>query len=108
MTNLMTTGLTVDTLPEWLYQRFAGNRPYAPAWNTLSDGDRDYWTRWADAVRRAAERSGFKVPTATPAPCHCGQPVPADRVAYCSRECRFEDDDHGPDTEPEPAGGEDA
>lgn len=29
-------------------------------------------------------------------PCHCGQPIPAGRKATCSPQCRFEDDDHGP------------
>jgi hypothetical protein len=36
-------------------------------------------------------------------PCDCGQPIPAGRKATCSRECRFADDDHGPDVEPEGA-----
>jgi hypothetical protein len=33
---------------------------------------------------------------ATPALCHCGQPIPAGLVAYCTRACRWADDDHGP------------
>lgn len=33
---------------------------------------------------------------ATSAPCHCGAPIPAGRVAYCSPRCRWADDDHGP------------
>jgi predicted nucleic acid-binding Zn ribbon protein len=31
-------------------------------------------------------------PIAPAAPCHCGQPIPPGRVAYCSPRCRFEDD----------------
>lgn len=27
----------------------------------------------------------------TPAPCHCGRPMPPGRVAYCSDRCRNED-----------------
>lgn len=41
--------------------------------------------------------------TAVPA-CHCGQPLPAGFVAYCSPGCRLADKDHGPDAEPD--GGE--
>lgn len=36
------------------------------------------------------------VPTApvSAAPCHCGCPIPAGRVAYCSDRCRWADDIH--------------
>lgn len=30
-------------------------------------------------------------------PCHCGAPIPAGRVAYCSPRCRLADMDHGCD-----------
>lgn len=31
--------------------------------------------------------------TASPAaPCHCGLPIPAGRVAYCSDRCRWDDE----------------
>jgi hypothetical protein len=30
-------------------------------------------------------------------PCHCGQPIPATRVAYCTDACRLADMDHGAD-----------
>lgn len=55
-----------DTLPAWLYQRFAGG---VPAWEFLDDGDRAYWEHHAAAVRRAVERGGFKTsaPAAVPA-----------------------------------------
>ncbi|MDH6610227.1 hypothetical protein M2164_005862 [Streptomyces sp. SAI-208] len=46
-----------DTLPEWLYSRF--NRVAQP-WQSLSNDDRSYWEHEAAAVRRAAERGGFK------------------------------------------------
>jgi hypothetical protein len=54
-----------DTLPAWLYQRFAGG---VPAWEFLDDGDRAYWEHHAAAVRRAVARDGFKTsePAATP------------------------------------------
>lgn len=38
-------------------------------------------------------------PGATPLPetCqHCGWPLPSDRIAYCTRACRWADEDHGP------------
>jgi len=28
------------------------------------------------------------------APCHCGRPIPASRVAYCSDRCRWDDTVH--------------
>jgi hypothetical protein len=36
---------------------------------------------------------------AVPAPCPCGQPIPAGEkhVAYCSDECKRLEDDHGPE-----------
>lgn len=34
-----------------------------------------------------------------PARCDCGQPIPAGRKATCSPQCRFADDDHGPETD---------
>lgn len=30
-------------------------------------------------------------------PCHCGRPIPAGRVAYCSLTCQLADKDYGPD-----------
>lgn len=51
-----------DTLPQWIYQRFAkdnltyGNRE----WYELSDDDRLFWEHEAQAVRRAVARNGFK------------------------------------------------
>lgn len=32
--------------------------------------------------------------TAPSAPCDCGAPIPAGRVAYCSDRCRWADDIH--------------
>lgn len=49
-----------DTLPEWLYQRFARYRRHAPAWSALSEDDQSYWEHEAAAVRRAVARGGFK------------------------------------------------
>lgn len=51
---------TSDTLPEWLYQRFAKYRENAPLWSQMTDNLRSYWNHEADAVRRAVARSGFK------------------------------------------------
>lgn len=48
-----------DTLPAWLYQRFAVIHGL-PAWERATDGDRAYWERHAAAVRRAVARGGFK------------------------------------------------
>lgn len=53
-----------DTLPAWLYQRFAVIHGM-PAWDRIDDGQRAYWEHQAAAVRRAAARGGFK--TAGPA-----------------------------------------
>ncbi|MCF0086686.1 MULTISPECIES: hypothetical protein [unclassified Streptomyces] len=53
---------TPDTLPEWLYQRFAKYRTHAPAWSALTDDDQSYWVHEAAAVRRAVARGGFKRP----------------------------------------------
>lgn len=49
-----------DTLPEWLYQRFARYRSHAPSWSALADDDQAYWAHEAAAVRRAVARGGFK------------------------------------------------
>jgi hypothetical protein len=48
-----------DTLPAWLYQRFA---PAANTrgWDELDDTDQSYWVHHAAAVRRAVARGGFK------------------------------------------------
>lgn len=54
-----------DTLPAWLYRRFAGG---VPAWEWLDDGDRTYWEHQAAAVRRAVERGGFKTPAPAAVP----------------------------------------
>ena len=51
---------TQDTLPEWLYQRFARYRRHAPTWGQLTDNDRTFWDHEAAAVRRAVARNGFK------------------------------------------------
>lgn len=60
------TGDELSALPEWLYQWFARNRPHAPGWDSLSDGDRDYWAHEAAAVRRAVDRGGSKTPGTAP------------------------------------------
>jgi hypothetical protein len=55
----------LGTLPAWLYHRFvpvAG----APAWESLTNGDRAYWEHQARAVQRAVARGGFKRPDSTP------------------------------------------
>lgn len=54
----VTTETTPDTLPEWLYQRFARNRNVL--WEDLPDDTRSYWAHEAAAVRRAVARNGFK------------------------------------------------
>ena len=46
-----------------------------------------------------AQRHG-KAPLDTAPACHCGQPIPAGRKAYCSPGCRLADKDHGPDEQP--------
>lgn len=48
-----------DTLPAWLYQRFAVIHG-CPAWDRVTDNDRAYWERQARAVRRAVARNGSK------------------------------------------------
>ncbi len=48
-----------DTLPAWLYQRFAVIHGI-PAWDRIDDGQRAYWEHQAAAVRRAVARGGFK------------------------------------------------
>lgn len=55
----------VDTLPQWLYQRFAcpGQPAARIAWDLLDDNIRSYWKHTADAVRRAVARDGFKEPS---------------------------------------------
>ena len=54
-----------DTLPQWLYQRFAcpGQPAARIAWDLLDDNIRSYWKHTADAVRRAVARNGFKEPS---------------------------------------------
>lgn len=52
----------VDTLPEWLYWRFACDRNVP--WDELHDDIRSYWAHEAAAVRRAVARGGFKNPEA--------------------------------------------
>lgn len=49
-----------DTLPEWLYQRFARHGSNASSWEQLGDDDREYWRHEALAVARAVGRGGFK------------------------------------------------
>lgn len=51
---------TTDTLPEWLYRRFARYRRNAPAWSDLTEDDQAFWAHEAAAVRRAVARGGFK------------------------------------------------
>lgn len=55
----------VDTLPQWLYQRFAcPGQPVARiAWDLLDESIRSYWKHTAEAVRRAVARDGFKEQT---------------------------------------------
>jgi len=53
-----------DTLPAWLYQRFAVIHG-APPWDRLTDSERPYWEHQARAVRRAVARDGFKAEEAT-------------------------------------------
>lgn len=68
-----------DTLPAWLYQRFAVIHG-APAWDRVADDQRAYWEHQARAVRRAVARGGFKAvaPDAasevTSAPLQASQP----------------------------------
>jgi hypothetical protein len=47
-----------DTLPAWLYQRFARDRNVP--WDDLHEDNRSYWEHEAAAVRRAVARGGFK------------------------------------------------
>lgn len=54
-----------DTLPAWLYQRFAVIHG-CPPWDTLTDSDRAYWEHQAAAVRRAVARGGFKTQAVQP------------------------------------------
>lgn len=50
-----------DTLPQWLYQRFARFRPGGPEnWSDVTEDGRAYWAHEAAAVRRAVARNGFK------------------------------------------------
>ena len=49
-----------DTLPAWLYQRFAVIHGL-PAWDVIADDVRAYWEHQARAVRRAVARGGFKI-----------------------------------------------
>jgi hypothetical protein len=55
----VTKPAATDTLPEWLYQRFAVIHG-APTWDQATDSDRAYWEHQARAVRRAVARGGFK------------------------------------------------
>lgn len=54
-----------DTLPQWLYQRFAcpGQPAARIAWDLLDESIRSYWKHTAEAVRRAVARDGFKEQT---------------------------------------------
>lgn len=79
------TDPTADTLPAWLYQRFARFRPGGPEnWGDVSSDGRAYWAHEAAAVRRAVARGGFKAtvtePTAAP-----DLPVPAVGDRYVHR-----------------------
>lgn len=60
-----TADATPDTLPAWLYQRFAVIHG-APPWDRLTDSDRSYWEHQARAVRRAVARGGFKTEAGEP------------------------------------------
>lgn len=57
--------MTPDTLPAWLYQRFARTATVS-GWDDLSGDDQSYWAHHAAAVRRAVARGGFKNPVAAP------------------------------------------
>lgn len=54
-----------DTLPQWLYQRFAcpGQPAGRIAWDLLDESVRSYWKHTAAAVRRAVARDGSKEPS---------------------------------------------
>jgi hypothetical protein len=61
----------LDTLPEWLWQRFntrGGFKTPAAhaAWLVLPSEDREFWAHEAAAVRRAVARDGFKDALPTP------------------------------------------
>jgi hypothetical protein len=56
-----------DTLPAWLYQRFAVIHG-CPPWDRATDRDRAYWEHQAAAVRRAVARGGFKTTEAAAVP----------------------------------------
>jgi hypothetical protein len=60
---------TADTLPAWLYQRFAVG--HILPFETMGEADWTYWEHEAAAVRRAVARGGFK--TAGAAPSVAGQ-----------------------------------
>lgn len=51
-----------DTLPQWLYQRYActGQPSGRVAWDDLNDNDRSYWEHQARATQRAVTRGGFR------------------------------------------------
>jgi hypothetical protein len=42
-------------------------------------------------------------PDGCTAPCHCGQPIPTGRTAYCCDRCKWADTDHGRDYDTEDA-----
>lgn len=65
-----------DTLPAWLYQRFAVIHGCA-SWDQIADGERAYWERQARAVRRAVARGGFKAVAPDAASVPPGAPVSA-------------------------------
>jgi hypothetical protein len=53
----------VDTLPAWLYQRYAVG--HILPFEALAEADRTFWEHEAAAVRRAVARGGFKTAEAS-------------------------------------------
>lgn len=53
-------GPDVDTLPEWLYNRFGRPLNQGLLWDQIDEGEKSYWVHQARAVRRAVDRGGFK------------------------------------------------
>jgi hypothetical protein len=52
---------TEDTLAQWLAWRYGHrNANRDGGWNDVSPEDQSYWEHEADAVRRAAQRGGWK------------------------------------------------
>jgi hypothetical protein len=50
-----------ETLPEWLFNRYATESPlWGRAWSELPEDAQSYWEHEAAAVRRAVARGGFK------------------------------------------------